>query len=551
MTPNNQKVIVIGLDGATFDIIDPLIKKGRLPTLAKLIQRGARASLTSTIMPNSYPAWTSCITGVNPGKHSIFWAMVRRKNNAYPLSLMNSFDIKAKCLWHLLGEKGKKTGVINVPVIYPPEKLNGFLVCGALTPDETVDFTYPSELKQEIKKIIPDYKCEIDYANVNLDKLSQQIMGSIKNREKLTLHLMKKKKWDLLFTVFTETDLAQHKFWAGIDPKHPEYGKMKKKFSTFVYDVYERLDRTVDRIIQDLPKNTQIFIISDHGFGPFYQSFSLTQWLIDNNYLALKEFPGRKGLAAVLKSIRLQKTAQKLKSNLFYLHSKLKGHANVRFLREKEASTAALMAQKINWEKTRAYYTPDYGIRLNLKGREPLGIVEPGKEADSIMEKIIQDLRKVTFSNQNPVFEAVLSKEKSYSGAYTKKAPDIVVPINHPQAPPIPEKWKYTMTHPTLTGNHTPLGIFIAAGPGILEGKNINRAKIIDVTPTILYIFKQPLTKDIDGNVILDIFEPQFSKKRHIYRQGLSKKSKTDPTLISDRDTESIKQRLKDLGYID
>ena len=115
-----EKVLVIGLDGATFSVIDPMIEQGRLPHLASLIKGGTRTPLKSTTMPNSYPAWASATTGVNPGKHSIFWSLIRKDNNSYPLQLMNSNDIQAKTLWHTLGDHGKKVVVVNVPTEYPP-----------------------------------------------------------------------------------------------------------------------------------------------------------------------------------------------------------------------------------------------------------------------------------------------------------------------------------------------------------------------------------------------------------------------------------------------
>jgi len=203
-----EKVLVIGLDGATFSVIDTLIKQGRLPHLAALIERGARMPLKSTIMPNSYPAWVSATTGVNPGKHSIFWSLIRKENNAYPLQLMNSNDIKARTLWHILGDYGKRVVVVNVPTEYPPRELNGVLVCGALTPGPESDYTYPKELKDEILEVVPDYKNEIEIGHVTLTELSLEIMPSIQNREQLLLYLMKEKPWDLFFTVFTDTDLA-------------------------------------------------------------------------------------------------------------------------------------------------------------------------------------------------------------------------------------------------------------------------------------------------------------------------------------------------------
>jgi predicted AlkP superfamily phosphohydrolase/phosphomutase len=551
MIPSKKKVIVIGLDGATFDIIDPLITKGKLPNLAALIREGTRGVLKSTLMPNSYPAWNSCITGVNPGKHGIFWSLIRKDNNSYPLQLMNSLDVKAKKLWQILSDHEYQVGVVNVPSEYPPTPVNGFLVCGALTPDSTCEFTFPEELKNEILKKIPGYKCEIDYAQISLEELADQLMQSIENREKLITHLLENKPWDLFFTVFTESDLAQHKFWAGIDKNHPNHKLLKKRFGNLVNEIYERLDQSVGKIIRKIPEETTIFLISDHGFGPFYQSFSLNQWLANENYLVLREFFLKKWLKNILIKTNLQKKVQILKSHISHFFFQKRSSINVRTLREKDVLSGEKLVKKINWKKTRAYFTSDYGIRINLKGREPNGTVIPGIEENELKKEIKEKLSRFRYSNSFPVFEAILFKEEAFSGPFVEKAPDLIVPINYAKAPSKPEKWAYTMTHPTLLGTHTPYGIIICKGKEIVPGGCVQNAEIIDITPTILYMLNVPLTEDMDGSVLNNIFKSEFNKQKKITKKGSSLKSPTKKRVHSKEDEEMIEQRLRDLGYID
>jgi len=236
------KVVVLGLDGADFAVVAPLVAAGKLPHLAALMNEGTRGFLQSTIMPNSFPAWVSCLTGVGPGKHGIFWPLVRRDGRAYPLRLMNATDIGARRLWDLLAAQGRRAGVVNVPPEYPSSAVNGFMVSGALTPGMESAFAFPPQLRDEVLAVVPGYRCEIDYGDMNLGRLAKQILVSIENREKLVLHLLEKKAWDLFVAVFTESDLSQHRVWAGLDPRHPDHGRFKRKFGTFIPDVYERLD---------------------------------------------------------------------------------------------------------------------------------------------------------------------------------------------------------------------------------------------------------------------------------------------------------------------
>lgn len=510
MKRGNRKVIVIGLDGATFDIIDPMIREGRLPHLASLIKNGTRAPLKSTIMPNSYPAWTSCVTGVNPGKHGIFWSLIRDKDKAYPLRLMNARDIQVHTVWQILGKQGYRVGIVNIPTEYPPTEVNGFLVCGALTPSPESEYTYPRELKGEILRLIPEYKCEIDYAQTNLNVLADQIMGSIRNREKLALYLLENKPWDLFFMVFTESDLTQHKFWAGMDAVHPDHPKYKGKFGHFINDVYQRLDASLGEILKKISEDTIVFVISDHGFGPFYQSFSLNRWLTQKRYLQLEESWYKTLIKKFLFLIRMQKRAQQIKKGMnAFLPFRRRG-LDVRAQRDKDVLSGEELMKRINWSRTKAYFTADYGIRLNLEDREPEGIIRVGEEKEALLDEIKSDLRKLRFSNGQPVFEAVLSKEEAFSGPLVDRAPDLIVPINYSQSPANPEKWEFTLTHSTLCGTHSKWGVFIAKGKGIKKGFELEKAELVDITPTLLYIFKLSPGGEMDGDVLHELFELDF-----------------------------------------
>jgi predicted AlkP superfamily phosphohydrolase/phosphomutase len=179
---------------------------------------------------------------------------------------------------------------------------------------------------------------------------------------------------------------------------------------------------------------------------------------------------------------------------------------DVRAMREKDESTSSKLSQRIEWKRSKAYYTSDYGIRLNLRGREPSGIVEPGTEEEKIKKALKDTLSRLTFSNGQPVFEAVLFKEEAYSGDYVSRAPDLVVPTNHVLAPPEFEKWDFTLTPPALNGTHSPLGIFISAGKGIKKGKHLEEVQIVDLTPTLLHIFGIPVSEFMDGRILKELF---------------------------------------------
>lgn len=551
MDNTRPRVVVIGLDGATFDVIDPLIREGRLPHLAGLMERGVSGPLNSTVTPNSFPAWVTCTTGVNPGKHGIFWSLIRTGSGSCRFKLMSSRDIRARRLWHLLGDQGIRVGVVNLPTEYPPEAVNGFMVCGALSPGVESEFTYPPGLREEILAAVPGYRCEVDFARSNSKVLAGQLLRSIENRERLLLHLLRNHPWDLFFAVFTETDIAQHKFWAGIDPRHPDHPRLKGELKTFVHRVYERLDRAVGEIIRTVPRNTVVMIISDHGFGPYYQSFSLPRWLTEKKYLVLKESPVRAGLKKVLQGAGLLEKTKSAGRSLAGRFQGSRRRLDSRYLREREASASGNLEGTVDWERSRAYFGGDQGIRLNLRGREPRGIVSPGREENALKEKIRNELENLTYSNGRPVFKKVLTKEEAFRGSSLDRAPDLIPVIDHSQAPPAPERWKFRAVLPGISGAHSSRGIFIAAGPGVGRGRSLAGLDIIDITPTILYMLDHPLTRDMDGRVMKEIFRPELVRRRSTRREGFSLREPAKEKTYTRENEDEIIGRLRALGYID
>jgi len=353
--------------------------------------------------------------------------------------------------------------------------------------------------------------------------------------------------------VFTETDIVQHRYWAGIDARHPKHERFKSKYGQFVYDIYRRLDTAIGRILEQISEDTAVFVVSDHGFGPFYQSFSLPRWLVDEGYLVLKD----RALLSRLRN-RLGRSSFGQKAGLWKAAisahiSRLKNKTSVRSVRESEATKSRRTFQKIDWGRTRAYFTQDYGIRLNVKGREPYGTVPPGEDELLLKKEIQQKLGRLKFSNGRDVFEAVLTKEEAFSGPFLGRASDLVVPLNHSQAPPRPESWPYRLTHPTLYGTHTPHGIFIVRGLGIKKNYRPEEISLVDIAPTVLYYLDAPLTEDMDGKILLDIFEPNFLENRRIVKRGSSLKIMpgTGAPCYTNDEGRQVEQKLRSLGYID
>src|SRR3989344_9181209 len=189
-----KKVFVFGIDGCSFDLVKQW--ENDLPNIKNLIKNGVSGYLHTVIPMLTPPGWTSFSTGKNPGKHNIF-DFFKVKN--YKKELINSYDRKAESVWDILSRNNKKTIVMNLPSTYPPQPLNGIMICGAETPSIKSDFTYPREYKEKIFKLNPDYKTGVDPFNLeyqNYDNFLKDLYNITINFKNLILYMTEKEEWD-------------------------------------------------------------------------------------------------------------------------------------------------------------------------------------------------------------------------------------------------------------------------------------------------------------------------------------------------------------------
>ena len=217
------RVFIVGLDGATFDLILPWIREGRLPSLSHMMENGVYGELKSTIPILTPAAWSSFMTGKNPGKHGIVGFFTREKEG-YSVKVVNSTDRSAREIWTILSENGKKVGIVNVPLTYPPKSVNGFMITGMMTPPKSDNFTYPTLLKEEVEKVIGGSTLDPLLTSLEReDVFINELFGSTEKLAKISLLLIEKQELDLFMVVFNGTDYIQHRFWKYIDPQHSEY----------------------------------------------------------------------------------------------------------------------------------------------------------------------------------------------------------------------------------------------------------------------------------------------------------------------------------------
>ncbi len=540
-----KKVILIGWDGADWRHLRPWIAAGKLPTLARLVEEGSHGNLRSTIRPESSVAWASFSTGVNPGQHGIYGFAGRTTSGSYAMPLTNASSVRTERFWEVLGRQQCRVGLLNVPYTYPPSPVNGFLVAGMLTPSVESEFTYPPALKGELLKKFGTYITDVSGPNNDKARLIENVRIYTEQQQAMALYLLKEKSWDFFSVVFVGPDRLQHFLWADMDQNHPWYNA-SSGFQGELLAHYQALDTTLSQILQAIPQDTLVFLISDHGFNGCARKFFVNHWLYEQGLLALNSTSGVWSSSMTLLN-RLYKVPllRELKQKL--------GWKKIRLSDLRSAS----FSNMVDWSRTQVYFGLDGGLRINLRGREPEGIVSPGQEYDDLRQSLRQQLIALCDPlTGRPVLSAVLFNDKIYHGPYVDLAPDLILEPQREQqnlaenylldgdlrATP---KLVFTSSEP-YSGNHALDGIFCAWGPGVRIAYLVEGAGIIDLAPTILGAMGCVVPKYIDGG-ILDIFTDPVVEQ---VSTGTFTGRKEAQYEYSQEETDLVEQRLRDLGYL-
>ncbi len=560
-----KKVLLIGLDGATLDLIRPLVREGRLPTIARFLDEGVHGELISTVPYVSTVAWASLVTGTNPGKHGIFGLRALKRGD-YDTGVVSLRSCKAKPLWTTLSERGFKVGVINVPFTFPPENVNGFFIAGAGSPGGPADITYPAQLYDEIQRYVGGYEIEPSFwgktSYREADKILKAMERTVEKRAEVTRYLMDRYPWDFLSVVFVASDRMPHIFWHCMDSDHARFSEKRSRgYRDAIRRTYEKLDKAIETIISGLGREVTIIIVSDHGMGPFHGTcpyLDLNLWLNQEGYLklpkeALKDKAWRLLLNSYLSLKPVIDKAKRLK--LYKLINKAKKDAKSRYL-----------LSCVDWRNTKAY-SPfgekiSTSIVINRKGRQPRGTVEPGAEYEALREEIIKRLEEIKLPETGEgLIKKAYKREELYRGKYLGSAPDIIIewrerflgdmtavwPDRADAAYPFSDRHRYMR----LSGQHRRAGIFLARGPHIKNTGNFDKAQITDVAPTVLHCLGLPVSKNMDGRVLDHIFNGSFMKANPVRHSRAEEPFiKTGPEIYSQEEKDAIENKLKSIGYI-
>jgi predicted AlkP superfamily phosphohydrolase/phosphomutase len=544
------RVLVLGLDGATFDVIRPLVEQGRLPTLGRLMRTGSHGNLTSTQPPITPTAWTSFSTGTNPATHGIF-DFQRIDPSTYAFEPVPAHQHAQRTVWRILSDAGRTSVVLDVPFTYPPQPIRGSLVTGYGTPTapRTV-FTYPSELRDEL--IAHCGRCEVATSATKYNLTPSYFAfwdELLESRARIAPYLMERDDWDFFMVVFGVTDNMQHNLWVFLEPQHPAYhSSAGRGFRERLFSYYERVDELCGMLIDKAGPSTHVLVMSDHGFGSTRTNKYLSKALLE---AGLVHYKGLRGVGAL--SGRLMRGLLEVYHRTPFLADivrRLSGRQKEGLKRALARTSLLPTAENIDWDRTVAF-PGGYGLQVfvNCKDRFAHGTVQPGEEYEQVVGRIMKHLLAVKDPvTGERVYAAVHRARDIYHGAFAEQAPDLLV--EYANAHRVGQADRPRVLNPGLEGNHTLHGIFIAHGPSI-RPRPPDNAQITDLAPTILYLLGLPVPRDMDGRVMTEILDPVRVAAQPVTYDASAAAAQAADYHFSEEEAKLVRDQLRALGYIE
>lgn len=534
----NNRVIIFGLDGASYTVLDHLIAEGVMPFLGKTLGTSARGILQSSIPVLTPPAWTSLVTGRTPGTHGIFNFLQYESPNSSYVRMITSREVKAESLWSMVNRHGKRAGCLNFVAHSPPPKIDGYVIPGWLSWRWIKRQSHPTGLIERLSGALAGF--DIKELAMNFSEEEKAISGTFEQEYEpwIDLHIRRELQWfnilkyqlindptELTAVVFDGVDKLQHLCWRFLDPTRAPADPTESfiRVRNRCWDYFRQIDRFLQEIVQLAGSDTHILICSDHGFTGTEEVLYINSWLEQQGYLAwAADAPFEDDDSRELGGMRPY-------------HRKC-----------------------YDMSKTRAYgaFASNNGIYIPVRGKNGDQGLEP-EAYDSVREEIKQALltRCVDLSGR-PLVTQVLTREEAFSGPMSELAPDLTLALRDHGNFSVLRSRDVLKARPEVMGCHHPDGVFVAIGPGVKQGHQISPIRLIDIAPTVLYVMGLPIPEVLEGQVAIENFTSEFVAGRDIKFESAT----ADTTLVgvrndgesdeTDVDDPQVMMRLKALGYI-
>ena len=554
-----KKVFLISLDGATFDVLRPLMQQGYMPNLKKMVDTGLSAELESVVPPVTAPAWTSFMTGKNPNKHGIYDFM-RFDPRDYTWHITNSQTIGSKTIWQIVSDKGKRVVVLSLPYTYPPYQVNGIMVSGWDCPSADSSFTYPEWVRGQILETFPDYRNNYWVDDLRPKESDEQfklflhrLTRGFEQGARLALQFLDSQKWDIFMVHFQQTDWIQHKLWGYIEQACKDPSDKSTNVER-VRQCYQFFDSIAGMLLESVDSKQAVrVVLSDHGFGSFDGAICPNYFLRCWGYLHLDGKP-RNTVAEVKDYLRnsenplLRGTFQFASSakGLFASHHGPKTHDSWQ-----DAVDEYQPAERFDWTRTKVVSVLGSlraFVFVNVKGRGLHGIVEPGEEYERVISDLIDRFKEVRHPRTGEqLLSGVTRGTEVYSSAPEGLFfPDLV--LFPARGYGFSFATSGTPPEPTTSGIHRQKGVLVMDGDGVAPTKDGFRPRLIDLAPTLLHLLGLAVPSDMEGRVLDEILTDR-SPVRHEEADN-SITPQLQPGYTAD-EAVLIEERLKGLGYLE
>ncbi|RQH00364.1 alkaline phosphatase family protein [Natrarchaeobius oligotrophus] len=526
LTTSSERAFVLGLDGVPWRLIEQWSDEGELPNFARMREDGASGPLVSTSPPTTPLAWPSIATGVWPDKHGIYG--FQNLSREYSHEMYTSRDFKQPTLWELLSP----AHVGNVPMTYPVREIDGTMVAGMMTPSTEREFTHPADLGDDIDARIPDYRISLDYPKYanRLDDFEEAVGGMLENRRELMRLQMDRAgdDWELFFFVYTAPDRFQHLIWD--DDRLLEH--------------YRKLDDLLGEVLAYTDRHdSDLYVVSDHGFGPIHQLVFVNHVLEREGYLFRREDQGTRGALASLgiSRDRITNALERVGISEEMLISTLP-RGLVDSVAEQIPGDHALY--DVDFDRTVAFVHDAGNCYVNDTDRFENGVVSP-MDVPDVKAELVSVFESVTDENGR----SVLSVEDGDELFPTDdESPDLIVNgVDGYESRTAITDRVFGDTG-TYAASHRSQGIVLCHGPSIDPGATLRGARVVDVAPTLLHGIGQPVPDNVDGRVLFDAFRSDATPSRtKVERTSVSRRERDDV----DDDFTDVENRLKGLGYME
>jgi len=514
-----RRALVLALDGATWDLIRPLAAAGRLPNLSALAEAGCADALPSTVPPMTFPAWSSFMTGLGPGRHGIF-DFTQKLLGAYRVRFVHAGDRAGESLFARVSAAGGRVLVLGMPACHPPERVDGLLVSGFDAPVSTgTDPSRASDpaLYRELAARVgpwmqPDLAENAGQAAFH-ERARETLLARIARKRDFTLAALDALgRVDLAVIVFSESDTVAHHYWRDHDPGSPRHDPAASASrKNAVAAVYTALDAACGEIRAHFGEDAACFVVSDHGAGGASRRVvHLNRFLADGGLLVRRRSAASRldGLARTARDTAVRTLPPRL-AEWAFRHARgaaARWESTVRFAGHDWARTAAF-SEETNTQP---------GVWINLRGREAEGSVAAG-DYERVRHDVIEALLawRLPGPGGGPVVARARPREEVYRGPFVERAPDIVLELALEAGYAhslVPTPWNApgrtslrTIEADELSGargrgmngTHRPDGVWIASGK--LAHPPANLRSIVDAAPAIARAMGLPAWATGDG----------------------------------------------------